>query len=485
MKDNLLEKYVEKYETEVKYYSPCFSKESYDILFNRKKESEKNIVLQFLNKAYKIKSFIYDDKDLQDLINEAQKLYLHLPDFNQPIEFNCENIELKWYKIKVHIIETFKDLKLEENGKNHLILEDEKEKIKDKLGRLKTGINTVMNKSLLTNNNILDNKYKLNCSIILIINPCSVYLTKTDFYSNLLICEKLDKKELFDLEKKNKSFKIKKNKKTLTLTYNNYTYKDPEYLCIENLSNNNFNPDKKYNFDYLSKYYVKNQDKIKDFLKSILEKKVFQDIYEILFGNKEYKYLNSLYLNELIDKRLKFVPIELFDSLAISDKISISTLISIKDKTIKVQNQDQEIITKKEKEILNTGSYVTTEEHEIFHLLNYISYYENNCSFSINTPRKKNFPECKGGKYLEYLLYDQILKEINLAQALYILNESNYNKTLIDFKIGFEKLDVKDLKIEGIFSEYNKFINLEKSNIINLKSISIVQKINSRYNPKN
>ena len=63
---------------------------------------------------------------------------------------------------------------------------------------------------------------------------------------------------------------------------------------------------------------------------------------------------------------------------------------------------------------------------------------------------------------MEYLLFDKILYQINLAEVLYILNEKNYDKTLIEFKIGFEKLDIKDLKIEGIFSEYNKLIILEE-----------------------
>jgi len=112
-------------------------------------------------------------------------------------------------------------------------------------------------------------------------------------------------------------------------------------------------------------------------------------------------------------------------------------------------------------------------------LFNCIPYYENNCSLSIKTPRKKYLEDCEGGNYLEYLLFDRVLNELNLAQALYILNESNYDKSLIEFRIGFNNLDIKDLKIKGVFKEYNDLIDLEESDKSILKNISIVQKIYS------
>jgi len=334
IKDESLGEYIEKYESEVKYYYPCFSKERYKILFNIEKEGEKEIVLNFLQKAYEIKRFIIGDENLQVLADEALKLSLDLPDFNQPIEYDCKNIELRWHKIKTHLVETFKELKFEEN-KN---FEKEKDKIQKALGQLKNGINIVMQKKLLKNDNILNNKYKLDCAILLIINPCNILNKEADFYSNLLICEPLDENKLYQLAEKDSLLKIDKDNNTLKVSYNNYNFKDPEYLCLDNLLNKHFQQDKKYNFDYLSKNCVNNQDKIKSFLKTILSKKVFLDIYEILFGNKEYKYLNKKYIDELIDNRIKFVPIGPADSLALSDKVSISTMISIKDKTIKDSN---------------------------------------------------------------------------------------------------------------------------------------------------
>ena len=79
---------------------------------------------------------------------------------------------------------------------------------------------------------------------------------------------------------------------------------------------------------------------------------------------------------------------------------------------------------------------------------------------------------------MEYLLYDKELKDLNLAEALYILNESNYDKSLIEFRIGFKNLNIKDLKIKGVFREYNNLIDLEEPINI-LKNISIALKRSS------
>ena len=48
------------------------------------------------------------------------------------------------------------------------------------------------------------------------------------------------------------------------------------------------------------------------------------------------------------------------------------------------------------------------------------------------------------------------------SQALYILNESNYNKTINEFNEDFNKLKDDDLKIEGVFHEFNLIRGFEK-----------------------
>ena len=447
---------IESYIDEAKYYYPCFSKKDYKNLFDLQKDSEKKIVFNFLKKACEIKKYVYNDSDLKKLVKRAKKILKKLPDFNQPIELDNQNKELKWFKIKVNIAETFGSLKLNI---------DEQEK----LGRLKNGVRTIIGKKLLKKVKIINDKDKLDCALILVINPCKS-LRDSEFVSNSLLSKTLNKE---DLSKYQNDFKSPKN------------------LCVKNLDKRyeDYNLEEKYNFKYLIDNYVSNQKEIRKFLKNILVKKVFIEAYKILFGNDdEYKLLNKRYLNELIDNRLKFAPIRPYGAAALSDKMSLNTFIVAINRTI-IGNE----ISKKMKLILETGCYVSIEEHEIFHLLGSLPHYENNCSLSIKTPRKKNYKgEAEDGLYLEYLLFNRELKDINLGEILYILNEENYEKSLNDFRIGFQKLDKKDLKIKGIFSEYNNFINLKiikvstlKNTIINKISDNNLLSIRIRYELKN
>ena len=426
LKNNFSEQKIEEYDSEVKNFYPCFSKTDYKTLFGLDKESEKDIVFNFLMEAYKIKSYNIDNNiGLKSLIAKAKSLLINIPDFNQPIELDSQNEELKWYKIKINILTAFNGFKL--------ISEEQ-----DALDRLKTGIQTIMFNKFLENNNIFNDKDKLECALILIINPCDVSSKDFQFCSNLLLSENLSEE---------KSSQLKK------------IYKDAEYICLNNLSRkfDKYDKDEKYNFKYLIDNYVSNQNEIKSFLKNILKKNVFKEAYKILFGNEEYKLLNDRYLDEIIDKKLKFAPIRPYDSASLLDKMSLNTYIVAKKRII--QNANSEEIEL----ILNTGCYVSIEEHEIFHLLDCLPYYENNCSKPIKTPGKKHYNgEAEGGIYLEYLLFNKILKQLNLKEILYILNEKNYEKSLIDFREGFEKLDKEDLKIVGIFSKYNEFKDLKE-----------------------
>ena len=441
LKNNFTEQKIEEYDSEVKNFYPCFSKADYKTLFDLDKESEKDIVFNFLEEASKIKTYNIDNNiELNNLVAKAKSLLVNIPDFNQPIELDNQNEELKWHKIKVNILTAFSGFKL---------ISDEQ----DALGRLKTGIKTIMDNKLLKNDNILNDKDKLECALILIINPCDASSKDFQFCSNLLLSENLSKEKSSQLEK---------------------DYKDAEYICLNNLSSkfDMYDKEEKYNFKYLIDNYVSNQNEIKSFLKNILIKNVFKEAYKILFGNEEYKLLNDRYLEEFIDKRLKFAPIRPYGSAALSDKMSLNTYIVAKKRIIQnIKSEEIELI-------LNTGCYVLIEEHEIFHILDCLPYYENNCSKPIKTPGKKNYNgEAEGGIYLEYLLFNKILNKLNLKEILYLLNEKNYDKSLIDFREGFEKLDKEDLKIVGIFSKYNEFKDLEEIEpskltkpLINIKS---------------
>ena len=86
----------------------------------------------------------------------------------------------------------------------------------------------------------------------------------------------------------------------------------------------------------------------------------------------------------------------------------------------------------------------------------------------------------EGGYYLELLLFGRVIKELTYGEALYILNEKNYSKSLEEFRKGFNELKEEDLIIEGEFKDFNI---KDVSEINQLKS-SIFIKIKGDNNPK-
>ena len=175
------EEKIEKYEDEVKYYSPCFSKEVYKELFEKNKESEKFILLQFIDKACLFSSFSLKDKKFLDFI---EKIKIDFPNFNQPLGFDFENNELKWHLLKKHIFSTFKKINTKEIKKEEQVF----------LDSVKRGLKIVKNKNLLTNNEILNDKNKLASTIYLITNPCNVEKRNPEFFANLLLAKKIAKR---------------------------------------------------------------------------------------------------------------------------------------------------------------------------------------------------------------------------------------------------------------------------------------------------
>ena len=434
------QKLIEKYKEEVKYYSVCFSKEEYKELFNEEKISEKDILFDLLTRAYKLAEFNYNNPDFKNFINDLKETYKYFPDFNQPIEYDGDNEELKWFSAKINIITTFKNL-------------DSDNYSKDELTEIRAGLKTVMENKLLKNEDILNNKYKFLSVIYLITTPCPLvtYDNSLQFFINSLLSPKNNIEEL------QKKYKVNKEKQ---LVYENEIYDNIEDICVDNLPFKGYTKEEKYNFDYLLNNYVKNQDNIKKFLKNILNKRVFKEAYSILFENQTYKLSDKIYLDEFINKRLKFAPIRPSNTVAISNKISLTTFISTQDRTSGLKSNKIEL--KILKEILNTARYVLTEEHEIFHLLVCLPYYENNCTVSIDTPKKEKYEgKEEGGIYLELLLFNKEVKRISLGDALFLLNENNYDKSLGDFVTSFEKKDYKDLIINGVFSDFNNYLNIK------------------------
>ena len=182
---NYTEKNIEKYDKEFKYYSVCFNKDEYKIFFNEDKTNEKEVLLEFLNKANKLNNFKYNNPEFQKFLDEYKDKLTDFPDFNQPIEYDFYNDELKWFMLKMQIFITFNNLKSKQD--NQILLED-----------MKLGLKTVLKYDLLEDENIIKNKYTLKSVLYLIICPCSSMDKDKplDFFCNSLLSKRNDIKEL-------------------------------------------------------------------------------------------------------------------------------------------------------------------------------------------------------------------------------------------------------------------------------------------------
>ena len=63
-----------------------------------------------------------------------------------------------------------------------------------------------------------------------------------------------------------------------------------------------------------------------------------------------------------------------------------------------------------------------------------IFYYHENGNIPLKTSRKDGLNFREGGREMELLLFGNILDNINIKQALYILNENNYQKNIFNLK---------------------------------------------------
>ena len=112
-------------------------------------------------------------------------------------------------------------------------------------------------------------------------------------------------------------------------------------------------------------------------------------------------------------------------------------------------------------EICAVASYVIIIFHELAH---YTRIYLYNLT-GIEQCRKSFELLKKGeiGDYFETLLFGEKINVINLIQALYLLDENNYNDTYESFRKGFEKIKID---IENKTAKIN--LNKTQSLIVNL-----------------
>ena len=190
-----------------------------------------------------------------------------------------------------------------------------------------------------------------------------------------------------------------------------------------------------------------------------------------LYGKDEYyPFENEEFTNYFVENTFEVLEIPLENQLDISDKFSMKTYFIPFLSVISKKCSDSE------KDIMRNGSIVKTGAHEVGHNFVNIKFFMENCRISVETPRKKSLvsDDCEGGKYIEYALFGKTLEMINLNEALYILNENNYKKSFLEFQYGFNNIEEKNLKVEGVFKNLCKSIKLNQNYIKYSKQIYIL-----------
>ena len=291
----------------------------------------------------------------------------------------------------------------------------------------------------------------------------------SDFFINLIDSKFLSENELKE-KCKEFGYSLLKDEKELNLIANKIFYEKPQELCFNNLNDNNYEICEKYNFKYLIKNPPLKIDisKIKHILKIAFNSNVFKEAFFILTGKSNYENIfNNEMIHEIINN-IKFLPINYSSTSAFLDCLSLITYIPTMKKDIQ---HNSRTIDKTVNLALENGIIIAIEYHVFGQVINtVVSFLQNGLKLN-ETPRKPYFNFREGGYYFELILFGKIIKNLTYGEALYILNENNYKKSLKEFKNGFMELSEKDLIIEGEFDKLNLNNNAKLNELKNSVSI--------------
>ena len=430
-----------------------------------KERSEKENLINFLEQ-------IKDSKDIDQFIGIIAniKSMVEYPYFNQPID--GKNEELFFFKTKLILYNEFSliDYKSKDNYK----LFSSQKKI----------IEEILNNKYLENANI-----SKNYDIIFLLVASIVYPEDDDEsikYNLNLLNSFISEKEIKEIKTE-----LERNKNSDLLLNFLEIHNNPEKICKNNLIaylNQEIKPiiNKKsdlYIFDDKLEAKSKEMDlsKIKSFLKEILKKKMFKNIFSILYKKEDLKIVNKdSFIDDYIDNHLYLVPYKSKKFSGLTDRFSCNSYIFFDEDILSDNNtQVDNIITN----ALKTSRFILITLHEFNHYIySYILHSNNYKNLLFDSPRKKEFRINEGGLLMELILFGDEIDYINLEQTIYILDEKNYDKTEKEFQKDFINIiSQKKLYINGKY--YSNFNNMSSQKDFQTKrNITIktkMKKINS------
>ena len=378
--------------------------------------------------------------------------------FNQPISFD-KNEELYICRNRIIILYNLKK-----------IIESKKFK---KITNMKYCIREVLDRNFFNNDKIMKDNVLMTLIIILISVPQRDIIT--DYNLNLLDDKDIDVNEdklnnlnfQYNVNLKayeNKDFNISIEKDEIEL----YNLKNL-ILYINSNERNIFSIYELYKYNTLKEYYNNkfDEEKIREFLIKFLTSNVIKEAFSFFYGEDiKYPFLDDVCnsgenkAKNYLNKYLKFVPLKMETINAVTEKFSMETYIFLNRLTIYSNlNQSQNNLSKDEHIIMKAlinGSIVAIHDHEVNHNFHNYFYCCKNGNEPLKTPRKIYGDEREGGNNMERILFGRVLYQLTLRQALFILNEENYEKPLNQFRKEFLELKKENCQPSGIFQEYSK-----------------------------
>ena len=432
---------IENYKDEFNYYKVCFTQDECLKYFGEtKNNSEKEEFILLLNNILILfKKCILQNKIIDDIITFKNSLPKKnkIQYFNRPIRY--ENQELFYFKNRANIYHDFETIHFYFNNNPNI----------EFLKRKVYVIEKILKNNLLNNVLIYKNEDRINLLLLLILYPEDNNVS--DYIFNLLISSEININENIIKEIKNSEF--------------NFSEMEYKNICIENLRIKDllsYEKNDLFNYDYQIENSSKIIKNIKYFLKKILNLKVFDEAFKILYGNDfENPFKDNEFKNKYIDEYLKFVPYRTQNSSGVTDKYTLKSYIFLKRKNIMENINNKKNIKELIREALILGAFLEVIFHEINHFIYAVLFMKDNGhSLSFQTPRKEKLPKIReGGHYFELLLFGTIINQLSLNQALYLLNSKNYNKGVKGFQKGFSKLNKNDLIGNSNFEKFNNLIN--------------------------
>lgn len=424
---------LEKYKDEVEFYKVCFNKKEYMENFGLSKEkSEKENLVDLLIQ-------IKDSKDINQFIGLIKniKSMVEYPYFNQPI--NEENDEeLLFFKSKLILYHEISSIDYKKQDNYKLFLSQKKI------------IEEILKNKYLENYNFFKNYDIIFLLITLIVYPESD--EKYNKYILNLLNSIIPQKEINEI-----ITELEKHKDSELLLKVIGIKDNPEKICKRNLKaylNKDIETiiNKKsdlYIFDDIMKEKCKEMDliKIKNFLKEILKKEMFKNIFSVLYNEEDLKIIyQDYFIDDYVDNHLFLVPYKSKNFSGLTERFSYNSYIFFCEDILSNNNsQVDNIVTY----ALKTSRFIVIALHEFNHYISSYILYSNNY--------KNLLFDNEGDLLMELILFGDETSDINLEQSIYILDEKNYDKTEKQFQKEFINIaKAKKLYINGnYYSSFN------------------------------